>query len=402
MGWRSKYSWLLSRRAQRVSKSPTRSAAALVEGATDLISFAAGEPDPDVLPRELFADLASELFRGVGQILNYTSAEGLKELRAHVAKHMEEYEGVRTNQQRIVITVGGSEALDLLSKALIDEGDFVIVENPTYVNALLLFRQYGARIVGVPIDNDGLVVDELEERLRAMSRLGVKPKFLYTMPTGHNPAGVTMNEERRKRLIELAEEYDFLIVEDGAYNRLYYGEGRPTSLRALGGDRVVFVGTFSKVLGTGLRVGWIEANEELADLVGSMKGPADMCAPTPSQYMVLEVLKRGLFGEIAKRAVEAYRARRNAMVKALDEELPDYEFTRPNAGMFVMLWLRKGLGAQEVAEKLVREARVVAVPATGFFVERPEKDALRLNFSRVPEDRIFEGIRRIKKVLKGG
>lgn len=391
-------------RVNFMSPSPIREAVAKIaykSKVKPVISFAAGEPDPEVLPRDIYAKLSSEIFKQIPKIVNYSPAEGVPDLREEISKFMLEYEHVKTAPENIIVTVGGSQALDIVARIMLEPGDIVITENPSYVNTLLCWQHYGVKIFGVPMDDEGMKIDELEKVLKKLSEKGKLVKLIYTIPTGQNPSGITMNLERRKHLLELASQYDVLVVEDTAYNHLVYEEIPVKSLRSIDKEgRIIYVGSFSKVLGTGLRVGWLEAPSEVIEKIRYSKQPMDMCAPVPSQYLVIEVLKRKMFGEIKKKAIEAYKNKRDLMLKALNTYLPALKHTNPVAGMFILLWLPEPIESFTFADVLLEKYDVAVIPATPFFIGEEGKNVIRLNFSMAKPELIEEGIKRVAKLVK--
>ncbi|ASJ07405.1 aminotransferase-like domain-containing protein [Thermococcus pacificus] len=378
-----------------------KKAAELRARGKELISLSAGDPDPNLIPREILGELAREVLSNVPASVMYTPANGIPELREEISRFLERYEGYKVSPEDIIITVGGTGALDLLGRILIDPGDAVITENPSYINTLLAFEQLGAKIYGVPVDGEGMRVDLLEEKLRELRAKGVKVKFIYTIPTGQNPMGVTMSHERRKALLEIASEHDLLIVEDSAYNFMRY-EGEATPLKAMDDEgRVIVAGTLSKVLGTGFRVGWVIAHGEVKQKILMEKSPIDFCAPTISQYIALEYLRRGYFEEYhLKRGLLGYKEKRDVMLSALEENLPDAEFTRPIAGMFVMFFLPSGADGMAFASELMEKKGVVVVPGGPFYTDESGKNAIRLNFSRPGKEEIEEGIKRLAELYR--
>ncbi|NJE06558.1 PLP-dependent aminotransferase family protein [Thermococcus sp. M36] len=367
-----------------------------------LISLAAGDPDPSLIPRSVLGELAREILENEPKSVMYTPANGIPELREELADFLKRYDGVDVPPENIVITIGGTGALDLLGRVLIDPGDMVITENPSYINTLLAFEQLGARIEGVPVDENGMRTDVLEEKLRRLASEGRKVKFIYTIPTGQNPMGVTMSAERRKALLEIASQYDLLIIEDTAYNFMMYEGGNIRPLKALDDEgRVVVAGTLSKVLGTGFRIGWIAAEGEVLRKVLMQKQPIDFCAPAISQYIALEYLRRGYFEEYhLKKALPAYREKRDIMVASLEENLPWASFTRPIAGMFIMLFLPENASGMEFAGELMEKEGVVVVPGKPFYTDDSGINAIRLNFSRPSGEEISEGIRRLARLYR--
>lgn len=398
------YSKFMSSRANFVEPSPIRemvSRIALKSKTTPVISFAAGDPDPDVIPRKAYAELMREILENEARSVLYSPTEGVPELREEIAKFMKTYEGVSVEVENILVTHGGSQAIDLIGRLMLDPGDIVLVENPSYVNTVLTWRQYGVTVVGIPMDEQGLKVDVLEESVKRLKRSGKRVKMLYTIPTGQNPSGVTLSLDRRKYLLEVASAYDFIVVEDGAYNYLVYEPVEVKSLKSMDAEnRVIFIGSFSKVLGTGLRVGWLVLPTEIADMFRSAKGPTDMCPSVPSQLLVAKILQRDLFREIRRKAVEVYKSKRDTMLYSLQRHLQSLEHTRPLAGMFILLKLPREIDAWSFSLELLEKQAVATIPAGPFYTGAEGRNVLRLNFSTPKIDTIEEGVRRIALVLK--
>jgi 2-aminoadipate transaminase len=368
---------------------------------TRVISFAAGDPDPDVIPRALYANLAKRVFEEERKSVIYSPTEGIPELREEIARFMGMYEGVEASPSDIIVTVGGSQALDLIGKLMIDPGDIVIVENPSYVNTLLVWKPYGVRLIGIPMDENGMDTHLLESKLRELKADGKFPKLIYTIPTGQNPTGITMSLDRRKHLYEIASQYDLLIVEDGAYNHLVYEQVEVKSIKSMDVEgRVIFVGSFSKVLGTGLRVGWLHLPRELVDVFKAAKGPADMCAPVPSQLIVYRILREGLFKEIKENAIKAYKEKRDLMLDAIDKYLHGVKHTHPVAGMFIFLWLPEHIDGWRLAEEVLEKKAVATIPGAPFYTDQTGRNTLRLNFSMAPSDLIDKGVRDLSEFIK--
>ena len=400
---RPDFTKFFSSRVNYIEPSPIRemvSKIAKKSRETRVISFAAGDPDPDVVPRSVFAELAREVFTNERRSVIYSPTEGIPELREGTAKFMSEFEGVNASPDNIIITLGGSQALDLVGRLLLNPGDIVLVENPTYVNTILTWRHYGVQIIGIPMDEQGVRTDVLEEKIKKLKNEGKIVKLFYTIPTGQNPTGITLSIDRRKHLLEIASKYDFLIIEDGAYNYLVYENIETKSLKSMDNeDRVIFAGTYSKVLGTGLRVGWLLLPSELGEKFKSAKGPTDMCPPVPSQFLIYYVLKRGLFREIRENAVKAYKEKRDIMLKAIKTYIPGVEHTKPIAGMFIFLWLHEGIDGWKFADELLDKYAVAAIPGAPFYTDGSGRNTLRLNFSMAPRELIEEGVKRISDLL---
>lgn len=396
---KSKY---LSSRSNWIEASPL---ALIVSKIADLkakgvsvLSLAAGDPDPYLIPRKELAEIAYNVLKNIPSSLLYTPTSGIFELRKEISRLIEKYDGIKADPQDIVISSGSTIAIDLLIRIILDPGDIVIAENPTYINTLYALRQHGISVIGVPMDNNGMRMDKLEDIIKKLLSQGKKVKLIYTIPTGQNPSGLTMSLERRKYLLEIAVKYDILILEDLAYNYIFYEELLPTLKSMDREERVIAVGTLSKVMGTGFRVGWIIATETITKKIVEMKQPIDFCAPAISQYIALEYLRQGLFEKHHLKILKDYREKRDALIKALETRLPNVVFTRPSAGMFLMLYLPDNADGQEFAEKLLLKYHVAVVPAGPFHPNKDRPNTLRLNFSRPSINAIEEAVNRLAKL----
>jgi len=398
------YSKFLSSRVNYIEPSPIREAVARIAAKSrvaKVISFAAGDPDPDVIPRDLYGEIAREVFLSEKRSVIYSPGDGLIDLKEEIAKFMREYEGVSTSADNIAVTVGGSQAIDLLGRLMLDPGDVVLVENPSYVNTIVVWKHYGVRFIGIPMDDSGMRTDKLEEVVKTLVSEGVKLKLIYTIPTGQNPSGVTMSMDRRKHLLEIASRYDLLIAEDGAYNHLVYEPVEVKPIRSMDSEgRVIYIGSFSKIFGTGLRVGWLEGPAEIISKARTALGPMHMCPPVPSQLIVLNILRRGLYKTIREKATAEYRAKRDLMIKAIQEHLPGLKHTRPVAGMFILLWLPEAVDGESFANQLLDKYNVAVIPARAFFTDGSGRNVIRLNFSMSEKDMIEEGIKRMAALLR--
>lgn len=398
------YARFLSSDTQYMKASEIRELLKLVEG-RKIISFAGGLPDPQTFPVDQLAEIAQSVIKELGSsALQYAPTKGVTLYRKELQDFLYRNRGIKTEIDNIMVTTGSQQALDIIARTLIDPGDVVIVEEPTYLAALNAFRIRRPRFVGVPVDDDGMKIDVLEEKLRKLRSEGTKPKLLYTVPIAQNPSGVTLSLERRKRLIELAEEYDFLIVEDDVYGLLVYDPSIDTTpLKALDKyDRVIYTGSFSKILAPGLRLGHIVAPKPLADVFERAKQSMDLHTPTLSQYIAAEALRRRVIENNLPRIRELYSAKRTAMVRALEENFRFWEriwFTKPVGGMFVWVKLNASIDTSQVLPKAL-DRGVAYVPGKSFYHDYSGIDTMRLNFSYPSIEAIERGIEILAQVYR--
>jgi 2-aminoadipate transaminase len=300
----------------------------------------------------------------------------------------------------LIVTTGGQQAIDLIAKTLVNPGDPVIAEAPTYPGAVASLCSYEADVHQVSTDDDGMRIDELEELLAGLATTGRRPKFIYSVPSFQNPAGVTLSGERRRRLVELAREHEVLIVEDNPYGLLRYeGDPEPTLYSLDGGDYVLYLGTFSKILSPGIRIGWVAAPPPVLEKIGLGKQAADLCTSTLSQYFVREYFGEDRWRGYIADLVEIYRARRDAMLDALDRHFPEQSaWIRPEGGLFLWATLPDYIDTTDLLAKALRE-NVAFVPGRAAYLDGRGGSSMRLNFSASDEEALREGIRRIGQVV---
>ncbi|WP_243719075.1 PLP-dependent aminotransferase family protein [Actinomadura sp. 7K534] len=366
----------------------------------EVVSLAGGMPYVSALPLDAVGEMVGELVAGKGaDVLQYGSAQGDGQLREHICEVMS-LEGIQASADDVVVTVGAQQALDLITKIFIDPGDVILAEAPSYVGALGTFASYQADVVHVPLDNAGLVPSALRETLARLRREGRSVKFLYSVPTFQNPAGVTLTTARRAQILEICAEYDVLVVEDNPYGLLGF-EGEPMrALRADDSDRVIYLGSFSKTIASGLRVGWVLAPHAVRAKLVLAAESAILCPSNFSQLAVREYLATQPWREQIKDFRELYRARRDAMLDSLEQLMPDgCTWTRPNGGFFVWVTLPEGLDAKAMAPRAIAE-RVAYVPGTGFFADGTGHRHMRLSYCFPEPGRIREGIRRLAGVVE--
>jgi 2-aminoadipate transaminase len=355
----------------------------------DVVSFAGGFPDPATFPvarlQELFAGLDATAFQ-------YAPTAGLPGLRDFLAGRIEP----RPEDGGLLVTSGSIEALELCGKAFLEPGDTVVVEGPTYMGAIMSFQSFEADVVAVPLDGEGLQVDELDRLLAD----GLRPKLLYTIPDYQNPAGVSLAAERRSSLVELARRYGFLIVEDVAYRELGWEDEQAPTLWSLGSDVVLQAGTFSKIFFPGVRLGWAAGPPEVAAKLVWAKQLTDQCSGALGQRLLEEHGRRGWLDEQIASARLLYRGRCEAMLAALERRLAGTAtWTRPSGGFFT--WLTLPVDAAGLARRAL-DAKVAFVPGLPFYADGSGLQEARLSFSRVTEDEIATGIERLATLLHAG
>jgi len=368
-------------------------------GATDVITFSGGFPDPATFPTEVLAQIAGQLITGDAAVsLQYAATEGIAGVREYLAGRLESLEGARPAPGELMITSGGIDCMELLAKSYLDPGDVVVVEAPTYLGAIMAFRGYEADLRGVPMDGDGMRVDVLAGLLGG----GLRPKIVYTIPDYQNPTGLSLSAGRRAELVALARRYGFLICEDVAYRELGFTAPPPASLWSLAPDVVLQAGTFSKIFFPGVRLGWAAGPEQVIARLVVAKQNSDQCSGALGQRMLEEYGRTGQLEQqiVASRALYARRA--GLVTQALAAHMPDgATWTTPHGGFYV--WLTAPDGVDTVALSAAARARRVAyVPGRPFYPGEAGTTQIRLAYSRVADQLIDEGIRRIGEVLKTG
>jgi 2-aminoadipate transaminase len=395
-----------AQRTQRVGSSVIRELLKITEK-PEVISFAGGLPAPEMFPvAEIQAAARRVLDEQGPAALQYSSTEGYLPLRQLLVRHMARY-GIQVGPENVLITSGSQQALDLMGKLLVNPGDLVLTEAPTFLGAIQAFAAYQAQFVTVPIDQEGLQVERLEEALRA------GPKFLYVLPNFQNPGGVTLSLPRRRRLVEIASHYGIPIVEDDPYGQLRYeGTHLPPLVRldaeyhgCASGERafrggVLYLGTLSKTLAPGLRIGWVVAPEEVIHKLVQLKQGTDLHTSTFTQMVAYETARGGFLDRHVRALRKAYGERREAMLAAMDRHFPSgVRWTRPHGGLFLWATLPPGLDASDLLKDAL--ARNVAfVPGAPFFPGGGGTETFRLNFSYCSPELIEKGIARLGDVLR--
>ena len=395
-----RYAGLFAARTRVMKSSAMRDLMAITER-PEIISLAGGLPDTSTFPAESFAAIMSRVaVDSCARALQYAPTEGMAALKDCIVAVMEE-EGTPVDPDDVLVTTGGQQVIDLVCKTLLDPGDVVVAEAPTYPGAVPAFCAYEADVVQVGLDADGMRIDELEETLDRLDREGRTPKFVYTIPNFQNPGGVTMSLPRRRRLVEVARERELLVLEDNPYGLLRYeGHGLPT-LRSLdGGAYVIYLGTFSKILSPGLRLGWAAAPRPVLEKMNLGKQATDLCSSSLSQLFVSGYFAQGDWRAYLDELTALYRHRRDAMLDALAASLPpEATWTHPAGGLFIWATLPDYIDTTDLLARALRE-NVAFVPGRAAYLDGRGGSSLRLNFSGVSEQDIREGVRRIGKVVR--
>jgi 2-aminoadipate transaminase len=388
--------WQTARRAARMNPSVIREILKVTEQ-PGIISLAGGLPSPDSFPVEAMREATTRVLRDTPrEALQYAASEGYAPLREWVAEHMAGH-GVAVNADQVLITTGSQQGLDLVGKVLVDPGSHVAVEAPTYLGALQAFAPYEPEVVVVPCDDDGPLPDALQIAVGA----GKRSRFLYMLPNFQNPSGRCMSESRRAALVEAARAMRLPIVEDNPYGDLWFDAAPPAPLASRWAEGTVYLGSFSKVLAPGLRLGYVIAPPELCPKLLQAKQAADLHTPGFNQRVVHEVIRNGFLSEHVPTIRARYKAQRDAMRAALEAHMPGgCHWNVPTGGMFFWLTLPAGTDATALLPKAV-ELGMAYVPGAAFYADAPQHNTLRLSFVTVPPDQITRGIELLAQALKG-
>jgi 2-aminoadipate transaminase len=367
----------------------------------EVISLAGGLPDTSTFPAATFAAQMTRIAQeSTAEALQYGPTEGFAETVDCILEVMGA-EGMLPDPDDVIVTTGGQQAIDLICKTLVDPGDVVVCEAPTYPGAVPVFCSYQAETIQIDCDEDGMRIEELEAVLARLDGEGRRPKFVYSVPTFQNPAGVTMSLQRRRRLVELARQRELLVVEDNPYGLLRFGgEPLPPLYQLDGGDFVLYVGTFSKILSPGIRLGWAVAPPPVMEKIVLGKQASDLCTSTLTQHFVREYFSERRWREYVADLVDVYRGRRDTMVAALHDHFPaQATWTEPEGGLFVWATLPDYIDTGDLLAKALRED-VAFVPGQAAYVDESRgRSSMRLNFSGVNDEEIEEGVRRIGRAI---
>lgn len=367
-----------------------------------MISFAGGLPNPEAFPAEQLGDLVKKVVKEHGaEALQYGPTEGYVRLRSAIARGMGEHLSIKAGVDDVLITTGSQQALSLLSTVLVDPGDVILTASPTYLGAMLTFNSMLARVEGVHTDEQGIDPDALELKLQELEKSGKKPKFLYLVPTFDNPTGITIPLVRRQRIYEVASRFDLLIVEDDPYGLLRYEGAFVRPIKALDTeDRVVYVGSFSKILAPGFRVAWMTAPAALMSKLVLAKQAQDLCTNTFGQFAVFEAMRENLLFPHIEKIKQLYHRKRDLMLNAVAKEFPnELRWNRPEGGLFLWVQLPEQMNALDLLNKAI-ERNVAFVIGRPFFPDNRGHNTLRMNFSYPVDPDISLGVQRLAEVLR--
>ena len=396
----SKFSHLYSRNAREMKASEIRELLKLTER-KEVISFAGGLPNPEAFPVDKVREICNHLLDEKGpSILQYGTTEGVTELRKAIAERMIK-KGMKIDYHNVLVTSGSQQALDLIGKTFLDPDDTVIVGAPTYLGGTNAFRSYGAILESVPVDEQGMNPDLLEDKIRQLQMHGRNPELLYLVPAFQNPSGVTMPMDRRKRILQIAKDNDMVIIEDAPYSELRYSGQAIKPMKTLDDDgRIIYLGTFSKVLAPGFRVAWCIAEKDLLNKLIIVKQAADLCTNTFGQHIAAEYLNRGYIDEHLEKIKEMYKRKRDHMLAAMDRHFPvEAKWTRPEGGMFIWVTLPEYIDTKDMFIRAL-ENNVAYVHGAAFFANKNGRNTMRLNFTYATDAEIDEGIKRLAQTVK--
>lgn len=386
-------------RAMGLSASEVRALFA-VASRPEVVSLAGGMPFVRALPEELVTDALARVMRDFGPAaLQYGSGQGLPALREQILEVMA-LEGVSASSDDIVVTTGSQQALDLVAKLFINPGDVILAESPSYVGAIGVFRSYEANVVHLETDDDGLVPEALKSAIDTLQAAGQNIKLLYTIPNFHNPAGITLSAERRPEIVRICQSAGILILEDNPYGLLSFDDSVPPALQSLNPDGVVYLGSFSKTLAPGFRVGWALAPHAVKEKLVLAAEAAILCPSSFSQLVISEYLAQADWQAQIAQFRNVYRERRDSMLDALTEHLPNLRWNVPAGGFYIWVTLPENLDSKAMLPRAVTEL-VAYTPGTAFYADGGGRNNLRLSFCYPTPDAIRLGIRRLATVVSG-
>ena len=398
--------------AKNIATTPRRTKASVIRellkttNQPGIISFAGGLPAPEHFPYDFVADVVKEIMSKKGKVaLQYGPTDGLPELKEEFIKFLKKYEGLDVKPEELIITTASQQALDMVGRLFVDASDPVIVEKPSYMGALQVFRSYGAEFIGVKLEDDGISTEELEEKLQWLHAQDEHYKFIYLVPDFQNPSGVTLSEAKRHKVIELSDKYNVAVIEDSPYRQIRFEGKEPKMLYRLDQDgkrthNIVSLFTFSKTFAPGLRLGIILGHPQIIKKMEILKQSLDLCTSSLNQLIAAEFLRTGFFEKHIEVVKKDYRMKKNAMVGALEKYMPEgVTWTNPEGGLFLWVRLPEGMSADEMFADALKE-NVAYVIGSAFHCDGSGKNTMRLNFSYPTPEDIDEGIKRLATAVK--
>lgn len=398
--------------AKNIATAPRRTKASVIRellkitNKPGIISFAGGLPDPALFPYDFVADAVKRIMATNGKVaLQYGPTDGLPEFKDEFIKFLQKYENISVKPSNIIVTTASQQALDLVGRLFIDASDPVLVEMPSYMGGLQVFKSYGADFIGVKMDDDGIMTDNLEERLQWLRSQDEHYKFLYLVPDFQNPSGVTLSEERRKKVLELSEKYNIAVIEDSPYRQVRFEGNAPKMIYRLdkegrNTDNVISLFTFSKTFAPGLRIGVIVAHENIIKKMEILKQSLDLCSSSLNQLIAAEFLRTGFFDKHIALVNSVYKTKKDTMLGALERYMPEgVTWTKPEGGLFLWVKLPEEMSADDMFADALKE-NVAYVIGSAFHCDGSGKNTMRLNFSYATPEDIEEGIKRLATAVK--
>ena len=390
---------LYSDRAGKMRKSEIRELLKVTQD-PEIVSLAGGLPNPKSFPIQDLQGIVNSVLEHHGATaLQYGTTQGVEELRKAIAERSCK-DGIDATADNVIITSGSQQALDTVGKIFLNPGDTAVVGLPTYLGGINAFRSYEANLVGIPLDKEGMIIDALEEKIKELLKENFTPKFIYAVPTFQNPAGVVMPESRRKKLIDVAKEYDLVIVEDDPYSKLRFDSSHVKPIKAFDDEgRVIYMSTFSKILSPGFRLAWTIASEELTRKMTICKQALDLCTNTFTQFIANEFIKSGSLDLHIMKICEMYKPKRDIMMNAMEKYFPDgYICNKPAGGMFAWVTLPEEIDTEIMFLDALKE-KVAYVHGKAFCVDGGGGRSMRLNFSYSTNEQLEEGMKRLGAVI---
>ena len=392
---------LFSKRAGRLRSSEIRELLKVIK-IPGMISFAGGLPNPDAFPVDIIKKCVNNILEQYPEkALQYGTTEGSTQLRGELANRMRKIHKINCELHNIMITSGAQQALSLVAITFLDPGDTYLTSVPAYLGAVQAFHAFEANCESIPMDEEGIDIDSLRRNLERLRRTGINPKFIYTVPTFQNPSGETISLNHRKELLQIASEYDFLIIEDDPYGELVFeGDMIPPIKSFDTKGRVIYMSTFSKILAPGFRLGWMIASRPILEKLVLAKQATDLCTNVFSQYVAYEYIQGGYLDKHVETIRKMYKKNRDIMVEELLKQFPkEVKWKVPKGGMFIWIELPKTIDTRIMFQKAISK-KVAYVVGEAFFPEGGNYHSMRLNFSFSDEKKIREGIHRLAEVIK--